>query len=88
MRNRQRDSMFQYFIRGLDQKTQLTLSQMYSNSQRWDDFIHRREMEEMKKEITEDVMARISIRIEDEALKQLRDMLNDLGNQGGTICLR
>jgi hypothetical protein len=40
---------------------------------------HRREMEQMKREITEDVLSRISIRLEDEALKQLRDMLNDLG---------
>ena len=38
-----------------------------------------REMEQMKREITEDVMSRISIRLEDEALKQLRDMLNGLG---------
>ena len=30
--------------------------------------------------ITENVMKSISIRIEDEAIKQLRDMLNNLGN--------
>ena len=36
-------------------------------------------MEQMKREITEDVLSRISIRLEDEALKQLRDMLNNLG---------
>ena len=29
---------------------------------------HRREMEQMKREITEDVLSRISIRLEDEAL--------------------
>ena len=72
--------MFQYFINGLDEKMQATLSMMYINSCRQDEFIHRHEMEQMKKEITEDVMSRISIRLEDEALKQLRDMLNSLGN--------
>ncbi len=41
---------------------------------------HRREMEAMEKRITENVMKNISIRIEDEAIKQLQDMLNNLGN--------
>ena len=52
---------------------------MYNNSRHIDEMNHRREMEQMKREITEDVMSRISIRLEDEALKQLRDMLNGLG---------
>ena len=30
--------------------------------------------------IAERVLSRISVHLEDEALKQLRDMLNDLGN--------
>ena len=33
--------------------------------------------------IAERVLSRISIRLEDEALKQLRDMLNGLGSKGG-----
>ena len=43
-----------------------------------DEINHRQEMEQMKKEITEDVLSRISIRLEDEALKQLKDLLNGL----------
>ena len=42
-------------------------------------FIRRKEMEKMKNEIAEDVMSRIHIRLEDEALKELRDLLNSLG---------
>lgn len=79
MRNRQNDEMFNYFISGLDQKMQATLAMMYNNSRRIDEANHRREMEQMKREITEDVLARVSIWIEDEAIKQLRDLLNDLG---------
>lgn len=71
--------MFNYFISGLDKKMQANLAMMYNNSRHIDEMNHRREMEQMKKEITEDVLSRISIRLEDEALKQLRDMLNDLG---------
>jgi len=33
--------------------------------------------------IAERALSRISIRLEDEALKQLRDMLNGLGSKGG-----
>ena len=58
---------------------QATLAMMYNNSRRIDEANRRREMEQMKREITEDVLSRISIRLEDEALKQLRDMLNSLG---------
>lgn len=58
---------------------QATLAMMYNNSRRIDEANRRREMEQMKREITEDVLARVSIWIEDEAIKQLRDLLNDLG---------
>ena len=58
---------------------QATLAMMYNNSRRIDEANRRREMEQMKREITEDVLARVSVWIEDEAIKQLRDLLNDLG---------
>ena len=45
-----------------------------------DEMNHQREMEQMKKEITEDVMSRVSIQLEDKALRELRDLLNDIGN--------
>lgn len=40
---------------------------------------HRREMEQMKREIIEEVKSEISIWIETEAIAQLRDLLNSLG---------
>ena len=77
--NRREDDMFRYFISGLDQKMQSQLSLMFAHNKIMAGEEHRREMEQMKREITEDVLSRISIRLEDEALKQLRDMLNNLG---------
>ena len=71
--------MFSYLISGFEKSMQATLNMMYARSNMIDEENHRREMEQMKREITEDVLSRISIRLEDEALKQLRDMLNDLG---------
>ena len=76
---RRDEDMFRYFISGLDQKMQVQLSLMFAHNKIMAGEEHRREMEQMKREITEDVLSRISIRLEDEALKQLRDMLNSLG---------
>lgn len=73
------EDMFRYFISGMDKKMQAELSLMFARNRVMEQEEHRREMEQMKREITEDVLSRISIRLEDEALKQLRDMLNSLG---------
>ena len=77
--NRRDEDMFRYFISGMDQKMQAQLNLMFAHNKLMAGEEHRREMEQIKREITEDVMSRISIRLEDEALKQLRDMLNGLG---------
>lgn len=79
MKNYHKDNFFNYLITGLDNKMQAQLNYMYSHTRMTDELNRRREMEKMKKEITEDVMSRINIRLEDEALKKLQDMLNDLG---------
>ena len=80
MKTNKNDDFFNYFIRGLDSKAQAQLNLMYTHYRMIEEINHRREMEEMEQRITENVMKNISIRIEDEAIKQLRDMLNNLGN--------
>ncbi len=77
--NRREEDMFRYFISGLDQKMQAQLSLMFAHNKIMAGEEHRREMEQMKREITEDVMSRISIWIDKEAIEQLRVMLNSLG---------
>ena len=52
---------------------------MFVHNRMTDEINHRREMEKMKREITEEVMSRISIWIEKDAIAQLRDLLNSLG---------
>lgn len=72
MKNVQRDAMFDCFINGLDSKMQATLNMMYMNSRRIDEMNHRREMEQMKQEIMEEVLSRISIMFETgEAIKEI-----------------
>ena len=75
MKNVQRDAMFDYFINGLDSKMQATLNMMYMNSMRIDEMNHRREMEQMKQEIIEEVLSRISIMFETgEAIKEINTL--------------
>ena len=76
---RREEDMFRYFISGMDKKMQAQLNLMFAHNKIMADEEHRRELAQLKNEITEDVMSRISIRLEAEALKQLRDMLNGLG---------
>lgn len=40
---------------------------------------HRQEMEQLRKQITEDVLAQIRIQLKTEGIKELNDLLNGLG---------
>lgn len=73
------EDIFRYFISGLDKKMQAELSRMFVRNGMMEREERRKEMEQMKREITEEVMSRISIWIETEAIAQLRDLLNSLG---------
>ena len=77
--HRREEDMFRYFISGMDQKMQAQLNLMFAHNKLMAGEEHRREMEQMKREIIEEVMSRISIWIEKEAIEQLRDLLNGLG---------
>ena len=74
-----KEDHFRHFISGMDQKMQAELSLMFTHNRMVDEINRRREMEMLKQEITEEVMSRISIYIDKEAIEQLRDMLNSLG---------
>lgn len=78
MKRTYNDDFFNHIIKGMDSKLQAQLNLMYAKSRIYDEVARRKEMEQMKKEITEDVISRVSIRIEKEAIDQLRDMLNGL----------
>ena len=74
------DDFFNHLIKGMDTKLQAQLNYMYAHNRMQEEMNRRHEMEQMKREITEEVMSRVAIRIEDEAIKQLRDLLHELGN--------
>ena len=77
MRNIQKDCMFDYFIQGMDEKMQATLNLMYLNSCMIDEENHRREMEQMKEEIIQDVLSRISLTVDASEVFDAIDGLNE-----------
>ena len=56
---------------------------MYSHAQLMDEVNRKREMEQMEKRITENVMSRIKIIIQIEGLDEVRKLFNDLAKMGG-----
>ena len=81
--NRQKDILFNSLIRGLDKTAQATLNMMYTRSQMIDEYNHQREMEQMKKEIADDVLSRISATVDVseiiEQIEELRRLIDSLG---------
>ena len=56
--------MFSYLISGFEKSMQATLNAMYAKSNMIDEENYRREMEQMKKEIADDIMSRISATVD------------------------
>lgn len=77
MRNTQRDWMFQSLISGMDKSMQTTLNRMYHNSIMIDEMNHRREMEQMKEEIVQEVLSRISATVDVTEIFDDIDGLNE-----------
>ena len=77
MRNTQRDWLFQSLISGMDQSMQTTLNMMYLNSCMIDEENHRREMEQMKEEIVQEVLSRISATVDVTEIFDAIDGLNE-----------
>ena len=73
-------SMYNHFMHGLEAKMQAMLALQFARRQMLEDFSKSKERTQMKEEIQREILSAISITIEDEAIKQLRDMLNEIGD--------
>lgn len=73
--NRQKDILFDTLIGGMDKTAQATLRHMYTISRNHDEFIHRQEMEQMKKEIAEYVISHISATVDiSDVITQIEEL--------------
>ncbi len=77
MKNIQKDYMFDYFIKGMEKEMQATLKLMYLHSCQIDEANHRREMEQMKEEIVQEVLSRISATVDVTEIFDAIDGLNE-----------
>lgn len=83
MRNTEKDTMFYYFTSRMEQSMQAALNLMYAKSKLIDEYNHRREIQQMKKEIADDVLSRISATVDVaeivEQIEELRRAIDSLG---------
>lgn len=77
MANIQKDILFDHFIKGMEQEMQATLRMMYLNSCQIDEANHRQEMEQMKEEIVQEVLSRISATVDVTEIFDAIDGLNE-----------
>ena len=75
---RNQNSMLELMLKALENTGDIMLRYQFQKEMMKNSFLDRQEREKFKEEIVQEVLARISIVLEDEAIKQLRDMLNDL----------
>ena len=69
--------MFSYLISGFEKSMQATLNMMYARSNMIDEENHRREMEQMKEEIVQEVLSRISATVDVTEIFDAIDGLNE-----------
>lgn len=77
MANIQKDILFDHFISGMEKEMQATLRMMYLNSCMIDEENHRREMEQMKEEIIQEVLSRITATVDVTEIFDAIDGLNE-----------
>ena len=83
MYNSNKDTIFYHLISGLDKSMQATLNIMYAKSKMEDEEKHRREMEQMKQEIAEYVIAHITATVDiSEILMEIDALRKAIENLG------
>ena len=76
---RHQNSMFDLMLKAMENTGDIMLRYQFQKEMMKNSFLDRQEREKLKEEIVQEVLARISIVLEDEALKELDKMLRNLG---------
>ena len=75
---RNQNTMLDLMLKALENTGDIMLRFQFQKEMMKNSFLDRQECEKLKQEIIQEVLARISIVLEDDAIKQLRDILNNL----------
>ena len=73
------NSMFDLMLKAMENTGDIMLRYQFQKEMMKNSFLDRQEREKLKEEIVQEVLARISIVLEDEAIKKLDEMLRNLG---------
>ena len=76
---RNQSSMFDLMLKAMENTGDIMLRYQFQKEMMKNSFLDRQEREKLKEEIVQEVLARISIVLEDEAIKKLDEMLRNLG---------
>ena len=76
---RNQNSMFDLMLKAMENTGDIMLRYQFQKEMMKNSFLDRQEREKLKEEIVQEVLARISIVLEDEAIKELDKMLRNLG---------
>ena len=74
------NSMFEKMLEAMGNTADVMLRYQYQKEMFKNSLLDRQEREKLKEEIIQDVLAHVSVVIDEEAIKQLDEMLRNLGN--------
>ena len=73
------DSLFELILKALENTGDVMLRYQFQKEMFKNSILERQEREKLKQEIINEIMQRISVVIDEQAIKQLDEMLRNLG---------
>ena len=73
-------TMFERMLEAMGNTADVMLRYQYQKEMFKDSLLDRQEREKLKEEIIQEVLAHVSVVIDEQAIKQLDEMLRNLGN--------
>ena len=77
---RRQDTMFERMLEAMGNTADVMLRYQYQKDMFKESLLDRQEREKLKEEIIQEVLAHVSVVIDEQAIKQLAEMLRNLGN--------
>lgn len=76
---RTQNTMFEKMLEAMGNTADIMLRYQYQKEMFKDSLLDRQEREKLKEEIIQEVVSRVSVIIDEEAIRQLDEMLRNLG---------
>ena len=77
---RRQETTFERMLEAMENTADVMLRYQYQKEMFKDSLLDRQEREKLKEEIIQEVVSHVSVVIDEQAIKQLDEMLRNLGN--------